>query len=177
MADQVRHDVLQLRFLPATSFFNEVHQFLDGVLFGDILLHSRLALEQGNAAGATAHVAEVGVRHLARAVHDAAHDADGNVGEVAKASLDLAHDLLDVVQGTSAARAADKVRLAAAAVGGLQNVECKEHAFLRALVAVDNTVGTTELDELFVGTTELDELFFSELLDLSFDDFFSASGP
>ena len=57
---------------------------------------------------------------------------------MAEAGLDLAHDLLDVVQGTSAARAADKVRLAAAAVGGLQDVEREQDAFLRALVAVDN---------------------------------------
>ena len=57
---------------------------------------------------------------------------------MAKAGLNLAHHLLDVVQSTAAARAADEVRLAAAAVGCLQDVESQKHGFLRALVAVDN---------------------------------------
>ena len=57
---------------------------------------------------------------------------------MSKASLDFAHHLLDIVKRTAATRAADKVRLATAAISSLQNIECENHRILRALVAVNH---------------------------------------
>ena len=82
--------VNSLRFLPAAALLNQIHEFLDGVFFGDVLLDRRLAFKQGNAAGATTYVAEVGVCHFARAVHDTAHDTNLQSYEILRGDLDLA---------------------------------------------------------------------------------------
>ena len=73
--------------------------------------------------GRAADVAEVGVGHLAGAVHDAAHDRDLHAGQVAGDVLDLVRDRLEVEQGPAARRAGDVLRLRDARAARLEHVE------------------------------------------------------
>ena len=68
-----------------------------------------------------ADVAEIGVRHFARSVYDAAHDSDGHAVEVRSAGFDFAHGFLDVVKRTTAARAGDVFRSRLAGAGALED--------------------------------------------------------
>ena len=109
---------------------DEVHEAVHGIGFGDVELDGGLADVEVDLAGRAAHVAEVRVRHLAGAVHDAAHDGDLHAFEVLGAGLDARGDGLEVEERAPAARAGHVVGLEAAATGGLEDVvgEAQAHA-------------------------------------------------
>ncbi len=81
---------------------DQLDQPLVGLGRRDVLGHHLLADEEGDLARAPAHVAEVGVGHLARAVDDAAHDGDLDALQVPGARLDARGGLLQVEERASA---------------------------------------------------------------------------
>src|SRR4051812_38526662 len=78
--------VLGLR--PGTVRLEERDQAVIGLLLGHVLLDALLTDVQVDLARRAADVPKIGVRHLARPVHDAAHDRDFHTGQVAGYRLD-----------------------------------------------------------------------------------------
>ena len=89
---------------------------------GDVALDHLTAFVKGYLASALAHVAVVGVGHLAGAVDDAAHDAYLQPFEVLGTGLDLLQGFLDVVLRASAGGTSDVFALADTCPHGLQDV-------------------------------------------------------
>ena len=102
---------------------DEVHQSLDGFVFGNVEAHWLLADIEVDLVRCPADVAEIGVCHFTRPIHDAAHDGDLHPLEVIGAGLDACGDRLKIEERAAAARAGDVVSLEGSASGGLQNVE------------------------------------------------------
>jgi len=102
--------------------FDQVDEAVEGLGGGDVILHAFLADVEGDFAGCAADVAEVGVGHLAGAVHDATHDGDGHALEVVGAGADFLRDGLEVEEGAAAARTGDELGLGNTCAGALQDV-------------------------------------------------------
>ena len=103
-------------------FLDEVHEAFHGVGFGDVELDGRLTDVEIYFIRRAADVAEIGIRHFAGAVHDAAHDGDLHALEMFRARLDARGDGLQVKQCAPATRTRDVISLERAATGGLKNV-------------------------------------------------------
>ncbi len=102
--------VLRRRLLggrPVPVLFDQLHQPVECLLLRNVALDDRAALVEGDAARSGAHLAVVGVGHLAGTVDDAAHHADAEVFQVRRAGLDVGEGLLDVVERAPARRAGD----------------------------------------------------------------------
>ena len=108
--------------LPVAVGFDEGDKLFDGVGLVDVALHDLAAFVEGYLACAGAHIAVVGVGHLAGSVDDAAHDADFDAFEVVGASFDLLERLLDIVLGAAAGGTGDVFALADACADGLEDV-------------------------------------------------------
>lgn len=91
--------------LPVAVLLDEADQPLDRLLLRDIPQDAGLALVEADLPSAGAHITVVGVRHLARAIDDAAHDADLEPSQVGGGPLDLGDRRLQVVERTATARA------------------------------------------------------------------------
>ena len=102
---------------------------VDGFLLGYVALHALLAAVEADLAGAGAHVAVVGVGHLAGAVDDAAHDGYLEALHLAGGRLDARYGGAQVVEGAPAARATDILRAADPLARGLEDRELeREHS-------------------------------------------------
>mmetsp|Transcript_37270 Transcript_37270/g.96263 ORF Transcript_37270/g.96263 Transcript_37270/m.96263 type:complete len:308 (-) Transcript_37270:487-1410(-) len=108
---------------PLAVLVDELHERIHSLLRGDSALHAVVADVEVHLAHAAADVAEVRVRHLARAVHDAAHDGDAHPRQVPRALLDLRRGVLEVEEHAAAGGAADELRLRDAHARRLQQVE------------------------------------------------------
>mmetsp|Transcript_37272 Transcript_37272/g.96273 ORF Transcript_37272/g.96273 Transcript_37272/m.96273 type:complete len:251 (-) Transcript_37272:100-852(-) len=108
---------------PLAVLVDELHERIHSLLRGDSALHAVVADVEVHLAHAAADVAEVRVRHLARAVHDAAHDGDAHPRQVPRALLDLRRGVLEVEEHAAAGGAADELRLRDAHAGRLQQVK------------------------------------------------------
>src|ERR1017187_8588966 len=97
-----------LRLSPLAKFPDEVHQAVNGFRFGYVELHGCLADVEVDLARRAADIAEVRVRHFARAVHNAAHNRNLDALEMFGACLDAAGDGLQV-EKRAAARGASYV--------------------------------------------------------------------
>ena len=103
-------------------FLDEVHEAFHSFDFGDVEFDGRLANVEVDLAGRAAHVAEIRVRHFARAVHDAAHNGDLHALEMFRARLDARRHGLQVEQRPSARRARHVIGLERTTARCLQNV-------------------------------------------------------
>ena len=92
-------------------FANQILQSIDGFRFGNIEFHRRLADVEIHLARRAADVAEIGVRHFARAVHDAAHDRDLHALEMQRGGFDRGGGGLQIEERPAAGRASDVVGL------------------------------------------------------------------
>ena len=90
-----------------------------------------------------AHVAVVGVGHLAGAVDDAAHDADAQVFQMRRARLDVGEGLFDVVERAAARGAGDVFGMREAHARGLQDrqLDFADRIFREARRADPDAVG------------------------------------
>src|SRR6478752_1357910 len=92
------------RVHPFSMFPDEVGEAADRFFLRDVELHGGLADVKVDLAGRAADVAEVGVRHFARAVDDAAHHCDPHALEVAGGGADFLGGVLEVEKRAAAAR-------------------------------------------------------------------------
>ena len=118
-------DRLLLLFLlhPPPVVLDELDELIARRVVVDAPLHHLLSDVEVNLAGGAAHVAKVGIRHLARAVHDAAHDRDGHAGEVPGARGNSRGHLLQVEQSAAAGRARHVLSLRVAHARTLEEAE------------------------------------------------------
>src|SRR2546426_11813746 len=79
---------LGLRVDPAAVAADELDEARVGLPLGHVALDPLLPHVEIDAARAAADVSEVGIRHLARAVHDASHDGDLEPSDVPELGLD-----------------------------------------------------------------------------------------
>src|SRR6478609_10278900 len=107
---------------PFSMLADEVGEAADRFFFRDVELHGGLADVKVDLAGRAADVAEVRVRHFARAVDDAAHHRDPHALEVAGGGADFLGGVLEIEQRAAAARAGDVVGFENTGAGGLQDV-------------------------------------------------------
>lgn len=126
------------RIKPPAVFFDQVHEALDGFLLGDVELHGGLADVEIDLAGGSADVAEVGIGHLAGAIHNAAHDGDAHAFEVAGGFADLLGGVLQIEERAPTARAGDVVGLEDADAGGLQDVVADAQRLAGGGLALDD---------------------------------------
>jgi hypothetical protein len=107
---------------PLAVLADEGDQAGVGVGLGDVVLDAVRPDVEVDFAGGAADVAEVGVGHLAGAVHDAAHDGDFHALEVAGLGADALGGGLQIEEGAAAARAGDEFGLRDARPGALEDV-------------------------------------------------------
>lgn len=105
-ANSCRHWPL-FGFLPVAVFADQGDEPVERLLLRDVAFDDGAPLVEGDAPGSGAHVAVVGVGHLAGAVDDAAHDADFEIFQMRRARLDLRQRPLDVVERAAARGAGD----------------------------------------------------------------------
>src|SRR5262245_14598823 len=94
---------------PATVAPDEVDEPIHGLGLGDVALDALVTDVEVDAPRAAADVAEVGVGHLSRPVHDAPHDRDLELLQVPQASLDALRRRLQVELRAAAGGAGDEV--------------------------------------------------------------------
>ena len=103
-------------------FADQIFETLDGFRFGDVEFHRRFADVEIHLARRAADVAEIGVGHFARAVHDAAHDGDLHAFEMRGGGFDSRGRGLQIEKRASAAWAGHIIGLENPRPGGLQDV-------------------------------------------------------
>ena len=90
------------RLGPFPVLLDQVHQAVHGFRFGNVELHYGLSDVEVDLARRAADVAEIRIRHLARAIHDAAHDRNLHTLEMLRAGFNAAGDGLEVEEGAAA---------------------------------------------------------------------------
>src|SRR5579871_225714 len=90
--------IVVARFYPAPMRADQLDQPGVGFGFRHTALHAFLADVEIDMAGAAAHVAEIGIGHLARPVHHAAHDRDLHAPEMGSTGLDPLGGALEIEQ-------------------------------------------------------------------------------
>mmetsp|Transcript_29757 Transcript_29757/g.63210 ORF Transcript_29757/g.63210 Transcript_29757/m.63210 type:complete len:837 (+) Transcript_29757:104-2614(+) len=141
--DLLRLGLLLLLLLPHSVALDQVHQRVHRLLVRDALPHDLLPVVQVHLPGQRAHVPEVGVGHLPRAVHDASHHGHGHAREVTRRLLDVRRRLLQVEQGSSARGTAHELGLGVAHSASLEEGE----AGVAEEVDAEVDVGADLLDE------------------------------
>ena len=84
-------------------FADEVYEAVYGFGLGDVEFYGCLTDIEVHFAGGAADIAEVGIRHFAGAVHDAAPDGDFHAFEVADGGFEASCGFLEVEQSKGAA--------------------------------------------------------------------------
>src|SRR6478609_9632678 len=87
---------------PLAVLLDEVLQPLDGFVLRDVELHGLLADVEIDLPRGAADVAEIGVRHFAGAVHDAAHDRDLHAFEMHGGGFDARRRFLEIEERATA---------------------------------------------------------------------------
>ena len=132
-------------------FSDEIDEALDGFGFGDVEPHRLTPDVEVDLARRTTNVAEIGIGHFTRAVHDASHNGDLHAFEVLGAGLNAGGHFLQVKQRAAAAWAGDEVGFERATTGGLQNIVGQAQRLAGAALAanqngVPNTVAQQRAD-------------------------------
>ena len=83
-------------------FFYQCQQSLYGLLLWDIALDDLCAAIEGDLARSCSDVAEIGICHLARTIHDATHYCDFQPVEVSRCCLYFCQSLLQVEECSAA---------------------------------------------------------------------------
>ena len=94
---------LSHRLEPAAVFADEVDEAVYGFGVGDVEFYGCLADIEIHFAGGSDDIAEVGIRHFAGAVHDAAHGGDFHAFEVAGGGFEASCGFLEVEQSKGSA--------------------------------------------------------------------------
>ena len=82
------HVYVLLRFHPIAALLVQLNKLVKGIAAGTLRFTTSYSLYNVDHAFAGSHLAVVGVRHFAGAVHDAAHEADLDTFQVADARTD-----------------------------------------------------------------------------------------
>jgi hypothetical protein len=110
---------------------DQVDETIDGLGLRDVEFDCGFTDVEIDLTWCAADVAEIGIRHFARAIDDAAHDGDFDAFEMFGAVFDAGGDRLEVKEGAAAAGAGHVVGLEAPAAGGLEDIEGQAQALSR----------------------------------------------
>ena len=116
---------------------DEIDQTVNGFLFRDIEFHRLFAYVEVDLAWRAPYIAEIGIGHFTRAIHDASHHRDTDALQVAGSLANLLCGDLQVEECAATTRAGYIVGLEDACSGSLQNVVADAQALPRGILALD----------------------------------------
>ena len=126
---------------------NQILQTFYRFGFGNVELHRRLADVQIHLARRAADIPEIGVRHFARAIHDATHDRDLHAFEMRSCLFDSSSRCLEIEQGAAAGRAGDVIGFENARAGCLQNIVTQAQSLPRRFFSLNQDRVTDAIAE------------------------------